>query len=131
MALSGSEDFSLNAREIIKQALRVQGRLAAGQNVDSDIMENGRIYLNLMLKSWQKYHVIWLRKTASVTLVAADISAITQASPGVVTTDAAHNISDGDQMYISGISGMTELNGQFVDATSASGTSVTLSGLDV
>ena len=130
MTLSGSVDFDMNARQVIKAALRKLGRLGAGQVTDADIMENGREALNLMLKSWQKYDVLWLRKTANVTMVSADISGITQANPGVVTTSAAHNITTGDQMFISSVVGMTELNGQFIDAVSAAGSTVTLGTLD-
>ncbi len=130
MAVSGSEDFTLNGLELITYALKKCRLIGAGQSIDSDVAEDARIELNLLLKDLQKYDVVWQRKEASVTIVSADISGITQASPGVVTTSAAHNISDGDLVYFSGISGMTELNGQFVQATSASGTTFTLSGLD-
>lgn len=39
------------------------------------------------------------------------ITAITKASPGVVTS-AAHGFSNGDEVYISGVGGMTTLNGR-------------------
>ena len=45
------------------------------------------------------------------------ISAITKASPGVVTS-TAHGLETGDKVVLSGISGMTELNGQEVTITS-------------
>lgn len=70
MALSGSVDFSLTAREVIKFALRKCGKLAAGQSVDADVAENARIDLNMMLKDWQKYDVLWLKKEGSQTLIA-------------------------------------------------------------
>lgn len=38
------------------------------------------------------------------------ISAITKANPGVITFTAAHGYTTGDYIYISGISGMTQLN---------------------
>lgn len=40
-----------------------------------------------------------------------DISGITQASPGVVTTSSAHGLVDGDTVYLMDIAGMIELNG--------------------
>ncbi len=43
---------------------------------------------------------------------AKNITGITKATPGVVTS-AAHGFSNGDEVYISGIVGMPELNGQF------------------
>lgn len=42
-----------------------------------------------------------------------NITGITQASPGVVTV-TSHGYSDGDELYITGIVGMTELNGRSV-----------------
>ena len=39
-----------------------------------------------------------------------DILDITQASPAEVTTDGAHGLSNGDQRWLTGIGGMTELN---------------------
>lgn len=46
-----------------------------------------------------------------------DILGITQANPGVITTDGAHGLSNGAEAYLSGISGMTELNGVTVTIT--------------
>ena len=42
----------------------------------------------------------------------ASISGATQADPCVVTTAASHGLSDGDVVEISGVAGMTELNGR-------------------
>jgi len=39
------------------------------------------------------------------------ITGITRAHPGVVTTSAAHGYSTGNQIHLSGIDGMSELNG--------------------
>lgn len=52
--------------------------------------------------------------TGIITLPAdssATISGITQANPGVVTTSAAHGFSNGDEIYHTGVAGMTEVNG--------------------
>ena len=55
------------------------------------------------------------RETAEESLRATTtgfaISAITQADPGVVTC-ATHGLVDGDEIHLSGIVGMTELNGE-------------------
>ena len=52
--------------------------------------------------------------TASATVTEqgtqATVNAITQASPAVVTTSAAHNFSSGARVTLTGILGMTELN---------------------
>lgn len=45
------------------------------------------------------------------------VSGITQANPGVVTTSTNHNLATGDQIQITGIVGMTELNGVEVAVT--------------
>jgi hypothetical protein len=44
------------------------------------------------------------------------ITAITQANPGVITAPY-HGLTTGDEIYLSGISGMTELNGKVVTVT--------------
>ena len=53
-------------------------------------------------------------KTAAVVITAqgtqATVTGITQASPAVVTTQAAHNYNTGDRVKLTGIVGMTELN---------------------
>jgi hypothetical protein len=41
----------------------------------------------------------------------SSISAITLANPGVITTSGAHGLSNGTQIFISGIVGTTQLNG--------------------
>lgn len=43
-----------------------------------------------------------------------NISAITQANPGVVTTSAPHGLTTGDKVYLTGIGGMVQLNGRTV-----------------
>jgi len=58
----------------------------------------------------------------AVTATTATISAATAAAP-VVLTSTAHGLSDGDRIQISGVVGMTELNGRyFVVSESAANT---------
>lgn len=58
----------------------------------------------------------------------ATITGITQANPGVVTTSSAHGWSNGDEIYLKDIGGMTELNGTVV--TIANVTSTTFEIVD-
>ena len=60
---------------------------------------------------------------------AVTISAITKASPGVVTTGTAHGYSNGDIVYLS-VQGMYQLDGKVARITSASGSTFTLEGID-
>jgi len=44
---------------------------------------------------------------------AATVKSATKANPVVITTTAAHNFSTNDRIYISGVAGMTSINGIF------------------
>ena len=60
----------------------------------------------------------------------ANITAITKANPGVITTSANHNLVVGAKVYISSIVGMTQLNGNYyLVNTVPSGTTITLRNL--
>lgn len=72
------------------------------------ILEFGNLYMRVV------------KAGAQVRLATVNITAITQASPGHVTS-AAHGLVDGDEVYITGVVGMTQVNGRNfkVDVTSA------------
>lgn len=55
-----------------------------------------------------------------------DISAITAANPGVVTTDSAHGLSIGDSFKMIEVLGMTEVNNQTYIVGSKTSTTVTI-----
>lgn len=57
-----------------------------------------------------------------------NITGITQATPGVVTS-TAHGYSNGDWIYLSGITGMTELNGRYFIVAGATANTFTLTTL--
>lgn len=59
---------------------------------------------------------------------AKSISAITQASPGVITT-GTHSYTTGDEVYLSSIGGMTELNGRIFVVTVLSATTFSLTDM--
>lgn len=58
----------------------------------------------------QKMRVI--KDGGNVLEAAKTVTGVTKASPGVVTV-TTHGFSTGDEVYFSGVGGMTELNGQF------------------
>lgn len=75
MALSGSVDFSINARELITKTLRKMAVLGVAQSLDADEAEDARVELNLMLKGWQRSGPhLWKKTEGSVPLLAATAS---------------------------------------------------------
>ncbi len=52
------------------------------------------------------------RNSGQVLATAVNISGATAADPVVITTSAAHGYSDGDEVFIDGVVGMTEVNGR-------------------
>lgn len=61
---------------------------------------------------------------------AGNITAITNANPGVVTTSAAHGFVDGDEVYIAGVGNMTEVNNKVFIVTNLSATTFELNDTD-
>jgi hypothetical protein len=61
---------------------------------------------------------------------AASISGITQANPCVITTSSAHGITIGSQVALSGIVGMTQLNGVTTYVTATTSTTITLGAIN-
>lgn len=60
-----------------------------------------------------------------------NISGISQANPASVTTSANHNFTTGDQIFISGVVGMTEVNSTMPYTITVTGlTTFTLNGVD-
>ncbi|HHY50021.1 MAG TPA: pilus assembly protein TadG, partial [Alphaproteobacteria bacterium] len=59
---------------------------------------------------------------------AIGISAITRANPARVTTTSNHGLSTGDTVYITGVSGMTQVNGKAYVITKVNNTQFTLDG---
>lgn len=57
------------------------------------------------------------------------ITGITRANPAVVTS-SGHNFSNGDRVWISGVSGMTAVNNQIFTVTSSSANTFSLSGVN-
>jgi hypothetical protein len=76
-----------------------------------------------------RYFNFVAKDTAQTSLRTFLISAITRTSPGQVTTSSAHGFSSGQQVYMTGAGGMTQINGQVVTVTFVSPTSFTI-GVD-
>lgn len=75
MALSGSYDFTLTARQVITFALRKCNILGLGEDPDADQAKDARILLNLMLKDWSiKGPHLWKKTEGAVTLTNATAS---------------------------------------------------------
>jgi hypothetical protein len=75
MALSGSYDFSLTARQVITFALRKCNIVGLNQDPSAAAAEDARILLNLMLKDWQqKGPHLWKKTEGPVTLTNATSS---------------------------------------------------------
>ena len=68
------------------------------KTTDQYILEFGNLYMRV------------IRNDAHVLNTATNIDNITQGNPAVVTS-TSHGLSDGDEVYITGVSGMLEVNG--------------------
>lgn len=55
----------------------------------------------------------FIKNRAPIKLTAQNITNITQASPAVVTYSGTDTYANGDEVYISGVAGMTEVNGRY------------------
>jgi hypothetical protein len=64
---------------------------------------------------------------AALSAATLTITGVTQANPAVVTTSVAHGLEYGDEIYIDGIVGMTQLNGRrFLVLSAPSSTTIQL-----
>jgi len=67
--------------------------------------------------NWNSDHVLAIGspklfgRTTAIGATTSSLSGVTQANPGVFTTSAAHNLSVGQLITITGVVGMTQLNG--------------------
>lgn len=69
MALSGTESYSSTAGDIITDALQLLGVVAPWQSPNTESMDKGMRFLNLMIKSWTMDNVnIWTQQEGVVLL---------------------------------------------------------------
>lgn len=69
-------------------------------NDQTYVLEFGDQYMRVIKEGAQQYELT------------QDITGITQANPAVVTYSGADSFANGDEVYISGVVGMTEINGR-------------------
>lgn len=70
----------------------------------------------------------FFKDNAAIVETAKVITGVTQANPGVVTS-ASHGFSNGDEVYIDSIAGMTRLNGRFFLVAGAAANTFTLTDI--
>jgi hypothetical protein len=83
------------------------------KTTDTYMLEFGNLYMRVM------------RNHAHVLETAVNITGITKANPGVVTA-VAHGFSNGDDVYVTGVVGMTQVNGRFFRVGSVTANTFTL-----
>ena len=71
-----------------------------------------------------------IRSGGYVLETAGTIAGITRSNPGVVTTSAPHGFSNGDSVWLEGVSGMMEANGRRFEVTGATSTTFELLGMN-
>lgn len=65
---------------------------------------------------------------AALVLNSGSVTGATQANPVQITTGANHGLTTGDQVYLAGLGGMTQLNGRTFTVTVTGNTTYTLDG---
>lgn len=86
-------------------------------NEDTYILEFGDQYMRV------------IRNDAQVLESAQTITGATQADPIVVTTSGSHGYSNGDDVYIDSVGGMTQLNNRWFTVANVTGTTFELTDL--
>jgi len=78
--------------------------------------------------SWALALVTWTNSPFTPTSFA--ITGVSQASPAVVTVSSTTGMTTGDIMYVTGVVGMTQLNGNFYQVTKINSTTFSLADLN-
>lgn len=86
MAVSGSTDFAMDAREIILQAFTEAKIVAPGETPTAEEQADATIKANLLLKTWSAKEHLWIKSEGSVTLVAG------QAAYSVANARRVHSV---------------------------------------
>jgi len=73
MAVSGSTDFNLDARQIVTQALRIIRVTPGGSEPSANDAADAEVALNLLLKTWGTHSHLWIVTAGTLALVANQI----------------------------------------------------------
>ena len=84
------------------------------KTTDTHVLELGHEYIRI------------LRNDAHITENAKTITSVTQANPAVVTTSGSHGYANGDEVLITDVAGMLQLNGNRYIVANASGSTFEL-----
>ena len=82
------------------------------------VLEFGNLYMRV--------HLDGVQQTEAATI----ITDITEANPGVVTTSGSHGYSNGDEVFISGVAGMTQVNNRNLKVADVTATTFELQTMD-
>lgn len=74
-------------------------------------------------------YIRFYKDNGAILEAAKNITGLTKANPGVVTSNA-HGFSNGDSVYITGVGGMTQVNGRFFTVANVTTNTFELSGVD-
>ena len=85
---------------------------------------------NVSLRNGVLSRRLGYQRLGTFTQLVSSVYAITKASPGVVTTDGDHGLSDGDEVIFRSVGGMTELNGNRYTVNVTAATTFQLDGVD-
>ena len=75
-------------------------------------------------------YIRFFKDQGQITEADKSISAITKANPAVVTTSTSHGYSNGDDIWINSVGGMTEVNGRRFTIGNVTSTTFELTGVD-
>ncbi len=125
LACSPASTFTY-MNEPIGLAFTLNARNAAGGVTQNYTAASGFAKLDPTLP---RYFNFVAKDTVLTSLPTFAISAITRSNPGQVTTAVNHGFVTGQQVYLTGVNGMTQLNGQVVTVTVVDTTNFTI-GVD-
>ena len=84
-------DFSLSRNQIIERAFELIGVRTRGQPLSGDALQEGKLALDMMVKSWQGKNVfLWTVKTIPQSLTAGNASYSLALDPPILSLDAAY-----------------------------------------